>query len=164
MDLTITAETKQFHKWIDEYTKALPRDVLPTTLRALALDFVGKVIKRTPVDLGRARSGWLAYAEHTNKQFEVGGADTPEAEAARTRGESEGSFGEDFRGKDQYIEVINGVPYILQLEFGSSEQGHGRGMVRIAFREMQGTADDVFLKELEKANKKATAKSRGIRG
>ena len=164
MKLTIDAETKQFQKWIGEYAEALPRDVQPTALRALALEFVGRVIVHTPVDTGRARSGWLAYAEHSGKQFDAGGSGTPKAKAARVQGKSEGSFGEDFRGKDQYVEVINGVPYIVQLEFGSSEQGNRMGMVRVAFREMQGKADDIFLKELEKANKKATAKSRGIRG
>ena len=172
MELTIAAETKQFHKWIDEYTKALPRDVQPKALRALALDFVTRAIKLTPVDTGRARGGWISFMEAetplpaetlVRDTSRVSGSSKGVTGAQISKGRAEGDHATDLKGKDQYVEVINGVPYIIQLEHGTSQQNL-TGMVRVAFREMQGQADDVFLKELEKANKKATRKSRGIRG
>lgn len=172
MELTIAAETKQFHKWIDEYTEELPRRVLPMALRAMALEFVSRAVKLTPVDTGRARGGWISFIEAetplpaetlVRDTSRVAGSSEKVTGAQISKGRSESDHTTDLNGKDQYVEVINGVPYIVQLEFGSSDQ-NPTGMVRVAFREMQGKADDIFLKELEKANKKATAKSRGVRG
>ena len=172
MKVTIDAETKQFQKWIGEYTKALPRDVQPKALRAMALEFVSRAVKLTPVDTGRARGGWISFMEKetplptsvlVRDTSRVGGSSEKVTGAQISKGRSEGGHTTDLKGKDQYVEVLNGVPYIVQLEHGSSDQ-NPTGMVRVAFREMQGKADDIFLKELEKANRKATAKSRGIRG
>ena len=53
------------------------------------------------------------------------------------KGVREGSFTDRTRGRiNQYVELINGVPYIIFLEFGSSKSAPF-GMVRISLRKMR---------------------------
>ena len=58
------------------------------------------------------------------------------ATAEQAKGLEEGSFREGSQGSDHFIEIINGVNYIIFLEFGSSRQAPG-GMMRITFKELQ---------------------------
>ena len=141
-----------FREWTELAVKEVERDTARKVLRALALDFIRRVIEKTPVDFGRARAGWASFAVKMGRSPRIGEGKDPsgltpgvaqtgkgvgkETTAEQAKGLAEGSFKESFRGADQFIDIINGVSYIVFLEFGSSDQAPG-GMMRITFKEMQ---------------------------
>lgn len=135
-----------FRQWTEAAIAEVEKDAARKALRAIALEFIKRVIEKTPVDFGRARAGWASFAVHLGRSPRLGvkgskgvggraGIGTVATEE-QAKGLAEGSFRESFRGTDQWIEIINGVSYIVLLEFGSSQQAPG-GMMRITFREMQ---------------------------
>lgn len=134
---TLDFDIEGFRQWTELAIKEVERDAARKVLRALALDFIRRVIEKTPVDFGRARAGWASFAVKMGRSPRIGkgraGKETTEEQA---KGLAEGSFKESFRGADQFIDIINGVSYIVFLEFGSSDQAPG-GMMRITFKEMQ---------------------------
>ena len=80
-----------------------------------------QVIKRTPVDTGRARGNWYATI------------DTPSKETSETRRQSESEDKAKQESKKAYGHVFhltNNLPYINRLEKGWSKQAPA-GMVRI---------------------------------
>ena len=53
------------------------------------------------------------------------------------KGVREGSFTDRTKGRiNQYVELINGVPYMIFLEFGSSKSAPF-GVVRVSLRKMR---------------------------
>jgi hypothetical protein len=157
MDLTIEAETRRFDRWVDAYVDAY-NGTRGKALRNVALGFIAKVIPATPVDTGRARGGWLPFAEKERPELRViarkrAGKKFSEAEV--DSGISESSYEEDMTGLDNFITIINGVPYIVFLNYGTSKQ-MGRFFVEEAMRRLQGKeALDEFLKALDEADKTA---------
>lgn len=141
-------ETEGFREWTELAVKEVERDMARKVLRALALDFIRRVIERTPVDKGRARGGWASFAIAQGRKPKIGGSEPAETAAGIAEGSfREGGFGAD----DQFIEIINGVSYIVLLEFGSSGKAPA-GMMRITFREMQmsGKVGKEMKAQLEK--------------
>ena len=96
--------------------------------RRLALDIDQRVVLRTPVDTGRARSNWLvglgAPRRDTTETLDKTGSKAI-VDAANTIGRSRAY---------QDIWISNNLPYILALEEGSSTQAP-EGMARIAVAE-----------------------------
>ncbi len=94
------------------------------------------------VDTGRARSGWYASvaglnpssASRKNWSAKVK-TDDPKA---ISEGKRKGSFVNKLKGRgSKYVELINGVGYMIFLEYGSSSQAPA-GIVRIAMAKMKG--------------------------
>ena len=107
-----------FREWTELAIKEVERDAAEKVLRALALDFVRRVIEKTPVDFGRARAGWASFAVKMGRSPRIGrGASGgikqsgkgvgKETTAEQAKGLAEGSFKESFRGSDQFIEIID---------------------------------------------------------
>ena len=110
--------------------------------RRLALDIDQRVVLRTPVDTGRARSNWLvglgAPRRDTNEKI------GPGAPRANEQAGQIGPIGQlsiqaanqviGSAGNYQDIWISNNLPYILALEEGSSTQA-AEGMARIAVAE-----------------------------
>ena len=84
-------------------------------IRAVIIHTFNDIIKRTPVDTGRARSGWI-YSVNKPKTT---GRRKPDSMAQKVL------------DKTHYL--TNDVDYVNELESGSSKQAP-RGMVRIALR------------------------------
>ena len=145
--MSLEVVTRDFDRWVDGYVREYPGEQ-GKALRNVMLNLLGRIIPRNPVDTGRSRAGWYPYRDHAGLPV----ADQGEAVAV---GRSEGSFTEDLNGSNQYIEVVNGVPYIRRLEYGYSTQAPA-GMVRVSLREMMvGDIDDEFEDAIEAANRKA---------
>ena len=149
---TMGASTRRFQHWVGEMVRGVEQDMVPTLLRKVTFDFLRKVIKRTPVDTGRARAGWTVWLDKQGKPVNI----TADAPNADNRSISEGRAASDFkeklgRGSVQWITVVNGVRYIVFLEFGGSDQAPA-GMVRITIREfeMGGNLDQEMLQQLER--------------
>jgi len=85
--------------------------LVPQTARKVLLDIDRRVVKRTPVDTGRARGNWLPAAENPDRRtLEVGESrDTDPASMA-------------IDSKFPVLYLSNNLPYIEKLENGHSSQ------------------------------------------
>ncbi len=144
----------------------MERDAAEKALKGIALEFTSRVIARTPVDTGRARGAWTPFLKRINRpssQMVGNGAGPRFSQAAVRKGASEGDVDFDLNGKRQAITITNAVPYIAELEFGSSDQAQA-GMVRIVMRELW--AGNRFTKglrdEVEDQIKRSNRRSRGV--
>jgi len=103
--------------------------------QAIVFSIFGQVIKRTPVDTGRAKNNWTV----TENKPAVG-VNSNESRAPigslSSRSLQELSKITD----DLTLDILtNNLPYIERLEFGSSSQAPA-GMVRITVREFSAIA------------------------
>lgn len=171
-EMTINWETRKFRAFTHEMVKEMEDEQAEKALKKTAIDLLKRVIRKTPVDTGRARGGWLAFLEEENVAVNVSqdaGGNFSQEEVQR--GIEEGDFEVDFRGASKRIQIMNGVEYIIPLEFGHSEQSPA-GMLRIAMREMRTKGEltdemrQAMTSALVQANLTARRKSRipGSRG
>ena len=137
-------EVEGFRRWTETLLDGLERDAQSKVLKAMAFEFIKRVVQKTPVDTGRARGGWMSYLL-ANGQPSNGGGSDPKAIA---EGVAAGSFTQKLNGTQQFIVLVNAVDYIVILEFGSSGQAPA-GMMRLTFRELQ--AGDTMTDEMRKA-------------
>lgn len=91
------------------------------TRRAIIIELFSSVILDTPVDTGRARGNWQT-STNTPKRAELNRKDKPGTAAIA---EIEANLGKP--GSTVYL--ANNLPYIVDLEYGSSKQAP-KGMVR----------------------------------
>lgn len=113
-------------------------------IRASALEFLTGVIQRTPVDTGRARAGWTAYLDAEGVPY---AADFGTGDGVR-EGKADGSFRKGQNQGEVFVEVVNGVPYIVRLEYGYSRQS--TAAVRITIQRLVGRLDFIGQQELER--------------
>lgn len=111
-------------------------------IRKIGIDLLRKIIEKNPVDTGRSRAAWAPL-------FVAEGLPIPEASPVAVlpagQGETEGYYEESSEeGESYYLTIVNNVPYVLQLEYGSSGQAP-EGMVRVSLHEL--------LNELKRAFK-----------
>jgi len=117
-DFSIESDLQRLEDWARDNVRR-SKGTVSQTLRASALEFLKRMIAATPVDKGRAKAGWRAWLDD-NGIFVPGDFGTGET---LEQGRSEGSFREDLTGDQQFIEVVNGVPYIACV--------HGRTKVTV---------------------------------
>jgi len=107
-------------------------------LKAISMELFKKVIMRTPVKTGRARGNWnvsIGYPrEYTLKGEDKSGGATVTKMAERIDKKAE-------LGKSIYL--TNNLPYIQKLEYGSSKQHNGEGMVRISLQEIRNDIPNI---------------------
>lgn len=129
--LTLEFETEKFSRW----TSALLADVHPEVaekgLRKLAFDFLAAVIRKTPVDQGRARAGWTAFLDAEGGVSDVrrysappGGSNSNVSQSAVAQGKGEGDSKTNFTGSRQFVTIINGVEYILCVHGSTVVETH----------------------------------------
>ena len=140
---TTEVETKAFNRHIRNFLKGSNIDV-ELGLKKFAFDLIARIIAidRMPVDTGRARGGWIYSAEKLMRDGAGGKfiATTKSGNyslSAENEGKRMGKYSENFRGPNKWIEIVNGVRYIVFLEYGHSKQAPF-GMVRVSMREMRG--------------------------
>jgi hypothetical protein len=146
-------DIRGFQSFTQEAVKNLDADQQLKVLRALALTFVGKVVPRTPVDTGQARGGWSA----------MGGTSVLAKGPGAALGRQQSDYKESTAGGQASIEITNGVPHIVYLELGSSQQAPS-GFVRLTLREMVPAFRDTTMREVEKELRLANIKSRRATG
>jgi len=115
----------EIKKWNGATDKAM-REVLQAT----ALKLTASIIKRTPVDTGRARGNWQVGIN--NKPDSVVATTDKSGNAALSNGANTIRTA----GTTDTISVINNLPYIQKLENGSSQQAPA-GMVKVTVTEFQ---------------------------
>ena len=146
-NFSISVETKEFNRHVKSFLK---KGNVSTELaiKKFAFDLLKRIIRKNPVDTGRSRAAWYVSMEKLSKE---GGFIEPittspnYSEEAVSEGKSKGQFIDHTKGYlNKWIEIINGVSYIIYLEYGRSNQApYGRsnqapyGMVRISMRELR---------------------------
>lgn len=172
--VSLQLETRRFRDWTRAMLKEVPRSMRDVALKKIAFDFLERVIKKTPVDTGRARAGWTSYLiEKGGRDVAVsatsapppGGGDANPNRDAIAEGRAESSFREGRALGGPFIVLVNAVNYIVFLEFGSSGQAPA-GMIRLTFREMRAGASltepmrEALVAALKQANRTSRARVR----
>lgn len=157
-DFGYRVQADRFSAFTRRLVSGLDADHQEKMLRALGLKFLSEVVGgefETPLDTGRARAGWAALADAEGVRLPLK-ADA-EGEA---KGRPEGSFTVSKVGKDVALLIRNAVPYIVYLEYGSSDQAPG-GFVRLAMRKMRSkmseAARELLVEQIAEANVAARA-------
>ena len=137
MQFTIDVESKAFNKHIKNFSKTANISV-EKIIKKLAFDLLTRIIKKNPVDTGRSRAGWYVAMEKLapfSGGGSTGGKGTGSAE--ERAGRAKGRFIDHTKHPwNKWIEIINGVDYIIYLEYGHSKQAP-YGMVRVSMRELR---------------------------
>lgn len=124
----------QFSSTIAEFAKKL-RIKAASLQKKITFDMHGDIMRRTPVDTGRARSNWFATVGSPSAEVDVHGSGKkgeviPQPPAPRL--EIDGT-------QDTYI--INNLPYIKALDEGHSKQAPN-GMVKLAMKAQDERLED----------------------
>lgn len=101
-------------------------------VRKVVIELFSKTVLKTPVDTGLARNSWFTG----NGSIPAAG----QGEAKRSGADSIGRITAEVAGlkiEGQTIYLINNLPYIQKLEYGSSQQAPS-GMVRLSIQEIIG--------------------------
>ena len=141
----LRVETRNFNRHIKQFKR---RSDLATSviLKKFAFDLLKKIITKNPVDTGRSRAGWYVAMEQLGgKDWFVARKTKPRrvssgdpkgySESEVSIGKRLGSYKEKLTGAVKWIELVNGVDYIIYLEYGYSLQAP-YGMVRLSMREI----------------------------
>jgi hypothetical protein len=109
---------------------------LELVTRKLALDGYTRITEKTPVDTGRARANWnigvgQPDTQLTDTDADTGIVDAPSRPTLR-KGDGENA-----------IFITNNLPYINELENGSSKQTP-RGMVAVTMLELEAGMRNVL--------------------
>lgn len=124
--MTITVGTDKFNRDLKKFAREVDEDY-NTLFRKVVVAIFSGIVKKTPVDVGTARSNWQV-AINTKLWTEV--AAEP---AGRTLARGIGEAGGARMGDTAYI--LNGLPYIEPLENGSSTQA-ANGMIDLTLAEV----------------------------
>lgn len=100
-------------------------------VRKVSLDLMARVIRRTPVDTGRARANWQVAIE----TIPVGEVEGSDKSGAKTLTAAAATVQSMIAGHVVYL--VNNVPYIGVLEDGSSKQAPA-GMLEVTLQEYPG--------------------------
>jgi hypothetical protein len=116
------------------------KDKADRLVRGVALESLGRLIRRTPVDTGRARGNWNVAIGSTDPTHDMEFLD-PQGTAALQGGQQ--VIGE-FRAGERLF-LTNSVPYVEELERGHSKQAP-QGMVAVTAAEMRPLVSQVVAK------------------
>lgn len=119
-----------FQADLDRFAKIL-RIRSEQALRLVALELWKSIISRTPVDTGRARSGWqlsIGFASDYVPPVGTDRVNTPDVGKLKL---------------GQAVYIVNNVEYIVYLEEGSSQQAPA-GMVRISVAELEAKIEHLI--------------------
>lgn len=106
-------------------------------VRKVTLDLFARVVRRTPVDTGRARGNWQVGINSVPRG-ETGAGSEGKVAAKAVVG---AATADAIRAKmGDRVFIVNSVPYIFRLERGSSKQAPA-GMVTITLREYHGVVE-----------------------
>lgn len=101
-------------------------------VRGVALEAHGRLVRRTPVDIGRARANWNVGVGAPDRSTDP---EATSSDVAAKRAEARRKIMSSFEaGKSVFL--TNGLPYISELEDGHSDQAP-QGMIKVTARELE---------------------------
>src|SRR5262245_29853536 len=84
--------------------------------RGLVIEAAGRIVRRTPVDTGRARGNWNVSTGEPDLSVDMAKAGSAEGMAQEAVGRAQAAVAQLELGDTAYI--VNGLPYIEALEHG----------------------------------------------
>ncbi len=117
---------KEFNKAMDRAVKTLTHEQLPLFMKKIGFDLLVAVMRKTPVDTGHARRGWRLTIDQ--KATDASPPGDPIAEAMKVMSGHQGPI--------RVLYVTNNVEYIVELEYGHSQQAP-QGMLAISLEEVR---------------------------
>jgi len=148
-NFTMKIETAKFNRFLKSF---VARSNLSTNLviKKIALDLLVQILKRSPVDTGRSRAAWYPSMQGLGGSYDLQRKLKDPTKSKVSEGKKQGSYKENLKFTvNKYVELINGVDYIIYLEYGYSKQAP-YGMVRISMRKMRGKMPKALNKEFRK--------------
>lgn len=115
----------------------LAHDGVNRVMRAVTLEGQRRIMEKTPVDTGRARANWNTTAGEADVATDEG---LTSADVASKQSAGAGTISKHDFTKGESIFVANGLPYIEELENGSSKQAPN-GMVELTLAELAPVLD-----------------------
>jgi len=146
---TMEMESKKFNQDIKKFIK---RSNLSTNIiiKKIAFDLLARILRASSVDTGRSRAGWYAAIQGLGGSFELESKVKNPAKSQVSKGKKESAYKEHLGNSvNKYVELINGVDYVIYLEYGWSKQAP-MGMIRISMRKMRGKMPKKLSKEFKK--------------
>ena len=145
---------RSFSIAVDEWCK-MTGIKTSAAVKKIVIDIFSRVIMRTPVDTGRARSNWVvglnspSSAPSSNLDTDAGPvtSDGTGKSKAKSRMKVKTANAENTKS---YI-LTNNVVYAIRLEYGWSRRQAPSGMVRITLREFNRVVQRV-ASEIKKGN------------
>lgn len=122
---------KKFNREVINFGKTLIATELPAFQQKLAIDVLTGVVEGTPVLTGHARFGWQVSLDQPIEDT-IDGVDK-DGGPTISRGAAVISQARPF----SVIYISNNVPYILELEEGSSQNQAPQGMVAITLQRLE---------------------------
>lgn len=137
---------RQFNVSLDDFTRRV--GLAPATVaKRVAFDLFGRIVRKTPVDTGRARASWNISVNHPNRSVVARmrtivkrgthtpkGLDRPSLQQAVSPSQNKSLFALNVKPGDE-IWITNNLPYIVELEKGHSKQAPA-GMVALSIEEV----------------------------
>lgn len=102
---------------------------LDQVVRASEIDLSTRIIKRTPVDTGRARGNWFPSVDTPITKFDNA------SKSAATSISAAVAVANNAVGRKYYL--TNNLPYIFRLEYQGWSNQAPNGMVRVSVIEFQ---------------------------
>ena len=153
-----TMQTQQslfrFDRDLKAFGKALGIEVV-TVQKKVSFDLFRRLVSRTPVDTGRARSGWNIAVDHPDRSvpapiehtdMQTGKAPSPAAGEIRAA-EVGTALAALKPGDYRPVWISNNLPYIVELEKGHSRQAPA-GMVALSIAETELELDVAMRKAI----------------
>ena len=129
-------DIRQFTVGLDSWSKQIG-EMPPKMVKAVAVELFRKIVKRTPVDTGRARASWTIASNAPDRRVApVNTARTKTGKIKRLSGAVVSDFGKLNAKKALTIWISNNLPYIVALEKGHSQKAP-HGMVALSIAEMR---------------------------
>jgi len=154
---TMKVETGAFSRRISKMIKEYNLDAA-WFVRSAAMQALKGFMEMNPVDTGRSRAAWFVAAEKlgvSTSGLKKPPRHDPKAEAdGKSRGDFEDHLGDR---KHPHVILINGVEYILGLEYGRSMQAP-YGMVRVTLQGLTKTQSDELKRKLKRRTQDRWAK------
>ena len=119
----------KFNAEVEKFTATLVPEQIRLFQRRIVLELLTRIVEKTPVDTGLARSNWqVTISEVSEELFEVRGPS--EVISAGMQAVSD-------IPPFSIVYITNNVPYIVFLERGHSKQAP-KGMVEVSAGELLG--------------------------
>lgn len=128
----------EFERDLEAFANRMEID-LNTVVKKVGLDLFGRIVRKTPVDTGRARASWtiaIGQPDRTVQEPGEHGAYQGAGAEATARAKATGVLAGLKPGSYQTVWISNNLPYIEALEQGHSQQAPS-GMVALSIAETE---------------------------
>lgn len=139
--------TDKFSLQLEEFIKKTQLNA-SLVVKKVAMDVFASIIKKTPVDTGRAKGNWQISLDtpiHTSRmEYDIFRGEF----GAEREAEAQSVLSQIKEGENVTVFITNNLTYIKPLEFGRSQKQAPNGMVRVTIQEARDYLRKALL-ELE---------------